>query len=212
MEDLVLIGGGGHCKSVIDSLNDMCEFNIIGILDTKENVGKMINGIKIIAEDKELEEYFKRGVKNAFVTVGGVGDNSLRIKLYQLTKKIGYQFPTIIDPTAIVSKTAKIGEGTFIGKGSIINTDVTIGSNCIINTGTIIEHDSKIEANCHIAPGTTLSGAVRIGENSHVGTNSTVIQNISIGSNTVIGAGSVVVEDIDSNEKAFGNPCRAVKT
>lgn len=210
MKDIILIGGGTHCKSVIDSLKLINEWNIIGILDIKEKIGSYVYGIKVIGEDNELYYYKKQGLKYAFITVGGIGDNSLRKSLYFKVKKIGLSLPTIIDPTAIISPTAEIGEGTFVGKGVIVNTDTLVGVNCIINTGVIIDHDGKIGNHVHIAPGSTLSGGVIIGEGSHIGTNSTIIQNINIGKDTLIGAGSVVVKDIGDNRKAFGNPCRVV--
>lgn len=210
MKDIILIGGGSHCKSVIDTLS-LLDWNIVGILDVKEKIGTNVNGIKIIGEDQDLANYYAQGIKYGFITIGGVGDNSHRIKLYKKAKNIGYDFPIVIDPTAIISSSVHIGEGTFVGKGAIINVDTHIGKNCIINTGVIIDHDGNVESHTHIAPGTTLSGNVSIGEGSHIGTNSTIIQNISVGRDTLIGAGSVVVKDIPSYKKAFGNPCKVVK-
>ncbi|CAH2211893.1 acetyltransferase [Tepidibacter aestuarii] len=210
MKDIILIGGGGHCKSIIDSLKDSCEFNIVGILDLKENIGGFINNIKIIGTDNDLVKFHKKGINYAFIGVGSIGNPKLRIELYENAKKIGYKFPFIIDKSAIISKNTVIKEGSFIGKGVIINSDVHIGKNCIINTGCIIDHECIIKDFVHIAPGSVLSGGVEIGTNTHIGTNSTIIQYRKIGSNTIIGAGSVVVKDIKNNVKAYGNPCKEV--
>lgn len=211
MEDIILIGGGGHCKSVIDSIYRLGEYKIVGILDLAHKVGSEVNGVKIIGTDDKLEYYYKNGIKNAFLTMGSIGDIKLRKRLYSIGSNIGYRFPNIIDKTAILGGRVKIGYGNFIGKGVIINIGAKINDNCIINTGAIIEHDCKIENFCHVASGTTISGNVSIGKNTHVGTNSTIIQNIKIGKNTIIGAGSVVVKDIGNNIKAYGNPCKEVK-
>ncbi len=211
MEDIILIGGGGHCKSVIDTINRLRKFNIVGILDLADKIGEEILGIKIIGTDDKLEYFYKNGVKNVFLTIGSIGDTKLRRKLYSIALNIGYNFPNVIDKTAIVSDEIEIGQGNFIGKGAIVNVSTKIGNNCIINTGAIIEHDCHIESFCHIAPGTTISGNVVIGENTHIGTNSTIIQNIAIGSNSIIGGGAVVTKDIGSNAKAYGNPCKEVK-
>lgn len=210
MDAIILLGGGGHCKSVIDSIRRMNRYHIIGILDKKDKVGSYINGVRIIGEDNELPHFFQRGVQYAFITLGSIGNILFREKIYQRVKSAGYKLPIIADPTAIISDSAKIGEGTYIGKGAIINTDVTVGTNCIINTGAIIDHECQIGDFSHISPGTTLSGNVLVGYGTHIGTNSTVIQGIQIGSNTLIGAGSVVVKDIGSNKKAYGNPCKEV--
>ncbi|OZV13445.1 serine acetyltransferase [Tissierella sp. P1] len=211
MEDIILIGGGGHCKSIIDTINKLKKYNIIGILDIADKVGNEICGIKIIGTDDSLEYYYKNGVRNAFLTIGGIGDTLLRRKLYSIALNIGYIFPNIVDNTAIVSDKIEIGHGNFIGKGAIININAKISNNSIINTGAIIEHDCNVGAFCHIAPGSTISGNVVIGDNTHIGTNSTIIQNIKIGDNAIIGAGSVVIRNIESNVKAYGNPCKEVK-
>lgn len=210
MKDILLIGGGGHCKSVIDTIKLMKIYNIVGILDLQEKVGKVIGNTEIINTDDSLEYYYNKGVEYAFISLGSIGDVSLRRKLYLKAHNIGYKFPNIVDNTSIVSERAKIGNGNFIGKGAIINSDVVIGSNCIINTGSIVEHDCIIENFCHIAPGVTMSGNVSVGENTHIGTGTTIIQNIKIGKNSIIGAGSVVIKDMQSNKKAYGNPCREV--
>lgn len=207
----MLMGGGGHCRSIIDTIKKRKEFNIIGILDTKEKVGTNIDHIKIIGTDNDLIYYYKQGVKYAFVSVGSVGTTELRIKLYEYAQKFGLIFPTIIDETAIISNNSVIHEGTFVGKGVIINSNTKIGKNCIINTGAIVEHDCTIGNSVHIAPGSTLSGGVVVGENTHIGTNTTIIQYITIGSNTIIGAGSVVIKDVKNNVKAYGNPCKEVE-
>lgn len=210
MEDILLIGGGGHCKSVIDSIKYGEEFNIIGILDSKEKIGDFIDSIEIVGCDEDSRYFFEKGCKNAFITVGSIGDVSIREKLYDNLKYIGFRFPVIKDKTSIISKNVVIKEGTFVGKGAIINSGTIIGKNCIINTGSILEHDCNIKDFVHIAPGVSLSGNVSIEEKTHIGTNSTIIQGIKIGKSCIIGAGSVVIKDIDDLKKAYGNPSKEV--
>ncbi|WP_026889828.1 acetyltransferase [Clostridium beijerinckii] len=205
MERIILVGGGGHCKSIIDSLNGLKQFEIVGIVDKKisENMGL---GIDVIGNDENLGELYKSGIKNAFICVGSVGNPCIRVKLYNILKNIGYNFPKIIDKTAIVSESALINDGVFVGKGAIINAKVTIEKQCIINSGTIVEHDCNISEFVHLAPGVTLSGGVSIGKRTHVGTNSTIIQNVTIGNDVIVGAGSVIIKDIKNGFKVYGNP------
>lgn len=210
MKEILLIGGGGHCRSVIDTINKNKDYSIIGIIDKVEHVGDIINGINIVGTDDDLQGSFEKGIRYAFITLGSIGNPGLRIKLYKTLKKIGYVIPKIIDESAIVSDNTVLEEGVFVGKRAIINTNTKIGKNSIINTGTIIEHDCIIEDFVHVAPGTVLSGGIQVGSNTHIGTHSTVIQNISIGKNVLIGAGSVVIKDIENNTKAYGNPCKEV--
>lgn len=208
---ILLIGGGGHCKSVLDSLLELNEYTEIGIVDKKENLGKSVMGVPVVGCDDNLPALFRAGYRYAFVTVGSIGNPTLRIKLFNLLSEIGYEIPVIIDGSAKVSKHAKIEQGVFIGKQSIVNAGALIQKGAILNSGSIVEHDCQISAFSHIAPGAVLGGEVVVGEHSHVGSNATVKQQIHIGSNSIIGMGSVVLQNIDSNTMAYGNPCREVK-
>lgn len=208
MEDIILIGGGGHCKSVIDSILNSNDYNIIGILDTLDNVGKVISTIEVIGIDNDLHKFFNEGITNAFITVGSTGNTDLRKKLFHEAKLIGYDFPVISDPSAVISSTSKIGKGSFIGKGAIVNCGTVVGENCIINSGSVIDHDCHIGDFCHIAPGAVLCGEVKVEEHVHIGANSVVKQQIVIEKNSIIGMGSVVINNISTNSVAFGNPCK----
>lgn len=208
---ILLIGGGGHCKSVLDSILELNEYEEIGIVDKKENIGKSVMGIPVVGCDDDLRFLFNEEYKYAFVTVGSVGNPSLRIKLFNLLSEIGYEIPVIIDDSAKVSKYAKIKKGVFIGKQCLVNADALIQRGAIINSGSIVEHECKIGAFSHIAPGVVLGGEVVIGENSHIGSNATIKQQVQIGENAIIGMGSIVLQNINSNTMAYGNPCREVK-
>ena len=206
---LLLIGGGGHCKSVLDCVLSTGVFKSIGIVDCNPSVSAL--GIKVIGNDDELLRLKNDGWTDAFISVGSIGSTALRRRLYQRIKELGFTVPTIIDPSVILGRAIKIGEGVFIGKRAIINTGSSIGDCAIINTGVIIEHDCQIGAFAHISPGGILCGQVVIGDDSHIGAGTVVRQGISIGYCSLIGAGSVVVKDIPDNIKAYGNPCKVVK-
>ena len=206
---IVLIGGGGHCKVVISILKKLDTFEIEGIVDNYK-AGSLISGIKIIGTDNDLKDIHKSGINYALITVGSVRDNIKRYRLFNMAREIGYNFPVIISPEAIVDESIRIDEGTVIMPGSIINIDSSISKNCIINTGAIIEHDCKIGNHCHIAPGVHISGSVEIGKLSFIGIGATIIQGIKIGKNVIIGAGSAVIKDIPDNVIAVGNPAKII--
>jgi sugar O-acyltransferase (sialic acid O-acetyltransferase NeuD family) len=208
---LILLGGGGHCKSIIDTLKLLDDWSDIKIIDSKIEIGTFVNEIEVIGNNEVLLELFKKGYKYAFVAMGSVGNTVPRKTLYGLLKSIGFIIPSIIDKTSYISSYSTIDEGTFIGKNTVINANVKIGKCVIINTGSIIEHDCEIDNFVHIAPGSVLSGSVKVGSDTHIGTNSTIKNNVIIGKNTIIGVGSVVVNDINSDIIAYGNPCKEVK-
>lgn len=178
-EKIVLIGGGGHCHSVIDVIELENKYKIIGIVDTKENIGKKILNYEIIACDDDLETIFKT-CKNAIITIGQIKTSDLRIKLFEKLKNIGFNLPVIISPIAYVSKHSSISEGTVIMHHALVNANVKIGKNCIINSKALIEHDCTVGNNCHISTASVLNGGVIVKENSFFGSNATSKQSIEI--------------------------------
>jgi len=179
-KDILLIGGGGHCKSVIDVIEQEGEYSIAGIVDKKELIGKELLGYKFIGSDDDLERFFKI-YKYAVITVGQIKSNAIRVKLFNQLKKIGYNLPTLISPLAYVSKYASIEEGTTIMHHALVNVDAKIGKNCIINTKALIEHDAVIGNNCHVSTGSIINGGTVVAENSFVGSNSTTKEYIFVG-------------------------------
>ena len=172
MEEILLIGGGGHCKSVIDVIEQENRYKIAGIIDKKELIGKDVLGYKIIACDDDLDKLFKT-YKNVIVTVGQIQSPKLRVKLFTKLKTIGYNIPVIISPLAYVSKHTAIDEGTIIMHHALVNASVNIGKNCIINTKALIEHDCTIEDNCHISTAAVVNGGVVVKDGTFFGSNAT---------------------------------------
>jgi sugar O-acyltransferase (sialic acid O-acetyltransferase NeuD family) len=209
---LLLIGGGGHCRSILDSLININQYKEIAIVDKKENIGKSILDIPIIGCDDDLAELYQQGYNCAFITLGSIGDPSYRIRLFNILEKICFEIPNIIDVSAIVSENIVIQTGIYIGKNVVINVGTYIGKGAIINTASTIEHDCVIGAFSHIAPGTVLCGGVQIGENTHIGAKSVVKQQVKVGANTMIGMGSVVLRDVRDYMVAYGNPCKEVES
>lgn len=204
MSKLVLIGGGGHCKSVIDTVRRMNIFDKIVIVDPQIDPGTLIMGCEVVGSDDCLKQLYKDGFNQAFITVGSVRINPLREKLVRESAIIGFSYPKIIDPSAIVSDSAIIGDGTFIGKNVCIHAESVIGKHCIINTGAIIEHECEVGDYTHVSVGTILCGEVHVGSNCMIGAGSTVIQCNIIGDNVVIGANSTVLSNVCSDMKCFG--------
>lgn len=204
MEDIILLGLGGHAHSVVDSIEQTGKYRIIGFLEREEMQEKQYHNYKVLDIDKALKKYYDNGLRNAFITIGFLGYGVVRNRLYEQLKQIGYRIPNIIDKTASISSSVKLEEGIFIGKNVIINTDVEIGSMCIINTGAVVEHDCKIGSFSHIAVRSVLCGDVHVGAQTLIGANATIIQNIHIGRNVIVGAGTLIRKDIQDNTIQYG--------
>lgn len=201
---LILIGGGGHCKSVIE-VAESAGYEIKGILDMPDEVGKeVLPGHKVIGTDDEIPQYVEEC--EFVITVGFIKNPALRIKLYNKVKAAGGRLATIIASTAHVSKYAELGEGTVIMHHAFVNAGAKIGDNCIINTFVNIEHDAEVGNQCHISTGTMVNGECKIGENCFIGSQSVCANCIEIASDIIVGAGSVVRKSIRVKGIYAGNP------
>lgn len=171
-ESILLVGGGGHCRSVIDVIEQQGKYHIVGIVDLKEQIGKQVLGYPVIACDDQLPALFD-SCKHAVVTVGHLRTNSLRITLFEQLKAIGYTLPVIVSPLAYVSRHAQIGEGTVVMHHALINVNASVGRNCIVNSKALIEHDVRIGNHCHVSTASVLNGGVVVEDNTFVGSNAT---------------------------------------
>lgn len=174
---LILVGGGGHCKSVID-VAESAGYTILGILDKPDEVGKRVLVYEVIGTDDEITKYANKA--DFFVTVGQIKSPKLRIKLHQMLEMYGCRLGTIIAPTAHVSKYAIIGEGTVVMHQAVVNADAKVGKGCIINTFANIEHDVVIGDYCHISTGVVVNGGANIAIGTFVGSQSVVNNGINM--------------------------------
>lgn len=188
MEDIILVGYGGHGRSVADCIERGEQYKIIGYTDMEQYESSYL----YLGRDEVLGRYRREGVENVFVSIGYMGKDARRECLYQQLQLLGFAFPVIADPSAIISKTAKVGEGTFIGKGAIINAEAELGKMCIINTRALIEHECHVGDFSHVAVGAILCGKVSIGKGTFVGANATIIQEIELPERTFVPAGEVI--------------------
>ncbi|MCK6615663.1 MAG: acetyltransferase [Ignavibacteriaceae bacterium] len=209
MEKLVIIGGGGHAKVLINILKKSALFDIIGYVDFRDS-GTLL-GVKYLGNDEKLSDINLQGIKNAVLGVGQVSVSEIRFNIVQKVKKVGFTFPSIISKNAIINEEVLIEEGSQVLDGVVINPGVRIGKFSIINTNSTIEHDCKIGSYCHISPSAVLSGGVEVGDFSMVGANAVVVQCKKIYSRCLIGAGSVVTKDITEEGVYIGNPSKVLK-
>jgi len=181
MKEIILIGGGGHCKSVIDVIEREGRFKIAGIVDKPELLGSNVLGYSIIGNDSDLPILAK---KYNYALV--------RIKLFDLAKTAGFILPSIISPNAYVSQHASIGNGVIVMHDALINANTTIGDNCIVNSKALIEHDCQVSEHCHISTNATINGGVVVESGCFIGSGATTKELITIKKNSFIKAGSLV--------------------
>ncbi|PEJ58459.1 acetyltransferase [Bacillus sp. AFS002410] len=199
---VIIIGDGGHSK-VIQEMLFLLNHEITAILDDKYEEEVLEKGI-VHAPLSAL----KRKLNDNTKVVIGIGDNNSRKQISELINISIENYLSVIHPSAVVSSSAIIGNGTVIMPKAVINANAKIGVHCIINTGAIIEHDNTISDYTHVSPNATLTGNVSLGKGVHVGASATVIPGIKIGQWSIIGAGSTVIDHIPPYKKAVGCPAR----
>ena len=199
MDEIILVGAGGHTRSCIDVIEISGNFKIAGLVEKKDTTIKGNLGYPIVGLDKDLPELRKKYMF-ALVTIGQIKSPTIRVNLFSLLKELDFHLPIIISPRAYVSNHSKIGDGTIIMHNSIINANAIIGENCIINNNVLIEHDAKVDNHCHVSTGAIVNGNVHVGSKSFIGSGVITKESISIGSNSIIGAGVVIKKDVNSNQ------------
>lgn len=192
---MYLYGASGHAKVIIDIL-EASGRKIDALVDDNPEV-KQLQGYPVLHEHTGLSPF-----------IVSIGANAIRKKVVE---KLHAKFGKAIHPSAIVSPSITIGEGTVVMQAAIIQADTQIGSHCIINTGASVDHECVISDYVHISPHCTLCGNVRIGEGSWIGAGTIVIPGVRIGCWCVVGAGSVVTKDIPDGVLAVGNTCKVIK-
>ena len=191
MKNIVILGAGGHAHVIADIVK--AEGNrVVAFLDDdssqKDCSGPISNYVKYL--DCEF--------------VIGIGNNDVREKISCLNLK----WHTAKHPSAIISESAQIGEGSVVMPNAVINARARVGSHCIINTSSIIEHDCRIGDFTHVSVGANLGGTVLIGSKTWIGIGSTIKNNCSIISNIIVGAGAVVVNDLNERGTYTGVPAK----
>lgn len=202
-KQIVIVGGGGHAKVVIDAIKSSGKYAICGLVDPGLKKGDTVCGVGVLGGDSTLPSIFKKGVKYAFIGIGSIGNCSVRKRIYGNLKKIGFDLPVVVHPKAIVARDVKLGEGAFVAAGAVVAPGAIIGKNAILNTSSSVDHDCIIGDFVHVAPGAILSGGIRVGSETHIGTGAKLTQCLKIGDGCIIGAGQTIRHDMAYGEKSY---------
>jgi len=200
MKPLLLIGGGGHCRSCIDVIETEGTFQIAGIVERSGGPPKPVLGYSVLGFDEILPTLRKHN-DHALVTVGQIKSVESRIRLFTQLKDLGFILPVVISSQAYVSKHSTVEEGTVILHKAVVNVGVSVGSNCIINSQALIEHDAVIGSDCHISTGAKVNGGCLISKQTFVGSGAIIHEDVQVGEKCIIGAGCIVRENLPSETK-----------
>lgn len=203
MDSIIMVGG---FHEMVELCED-CGLNIIGIIDN--TLKGTYEGVKVIGTDDDRYDIFK---KYGNVPLVLTPDKPvIREKLYRIYKDAGFSFKTIISPTARISRTAIIGEGTIVQDGVNVSSHTKIGDFVKLNTMSNVMHDCNVGNFTTIAPNVCVLGRISIGEKCYLGANATILPDVKIVGGTTIGAGATVLKTIEEKGVYIGTPTRLLK-
>jgi sugar O-acyltransferase (sialic acid O-acetyltransferase NeuD family) len=206
---VIVLCAGGHARVIIDAISRM-GLRMLGVVDTDPVLkGMNILGLSVLGQEDVLDSYSPGEVWIAN-GLGGIKSMEPRQKLFEKLKGMGYQFVSVLHPSAVIAENVVLSEGVQIMAGVVIQTGTNVGEDTIINTKASVDHDCRIGKHVHIAPGVTVCGGVTIGENTYIGSGSTIIQGVNIAKDLFVKAGSLVTKNIDNNIVKKGNAGRRI--
>ena len=195
MQNLILIGGGGHCKSCIDVIEQEGKYQIAGIMDLPEKLHEKILGYEIIATDEDIPLLAKE-YSSFLITIGQIRSANKRILLFNQLRELGARLPAVFSPLSYVSRHATVAKGTIVMPHALVNAGAKVGANCIINTKALIEHDAVVEDHCHIATGAIVNGGSKIKSGAFFGSNAVTRGYVTVGEKSFINCGAKVECDL----------------
>lgn len=194
---LIIYGGGGHGKSLIDLVQVLGQYKIVGIVDDGLPKGEAVMGMPVLGGGREaLPELYAQGVHLAVNAVGGIGDINSRVEVFARLARAGFTCPAVIHPTAFVEPSAKLSPGVQVLPHAYVGSEATLGFGVIANTGATVSHDCVLGNYANVAPGAMLAGAVEIGERTLIGMGATINLNVKVGVGARIGNGATVKSDV----------------
>ncbi|HEX5723977.1 MAG TPA: NeuD/PglB/VioB family sugar acetyltransferase [Longimicrobiaceae bacterium] len=199
-DGVVVIGAGGHGKSVVSVLL-ASGMPVAGVLDDDPAAwGRSVVGVPVLGPLSEL------GRMAPARAVIGLGENDARRAVAERFPEV--EWVRVVYPGAYVNPTARIGAGTVVFPGTLIGADVAIGAHVVVSGHATVGHDVVLEDFVHVAPGVQIAGSVHVEAGAMLAIGSIVCPGVRIGAGAMLGAGAVAVHDVPAGCTALGIPAR----
>ncbi len=200
---LIIFGGGGQGKCLIDLVQVCGAFRVVGIIDDGIRDGTEILGVPVLGGANLLPDLYRSGFRLAANAVGGIGNVSVRVKIFDLLAEAGFSCPNLVHPTAWVEPSAELAGGVQILAMSYVSSAAKIGYGTLINAGVIVSHDCRIGQCVNLSPGAALAGEVCVEDFAQIGMNVTVNIGVTIGSGARVGNGATVKADVPPGGRVY---------
>jgi sugar O-acyltransferase (sialic acid O-acetyltransferase NeuD family) len=200
---LIVFGGGGQGKTVIDLVRTVALYRVVGVIDDGLPAGSQVLGVPVLGGGDRLPELYQRGIRQAVNAVGGIGNPAVRVRVFDRIARAGFSFPSLVHPSVVVEPSAVLEAGVQILAQSYIGSDARIGFGTLINAGVIVSHDCVIGRCVNLSPGAALAGNVTVGDFAQIGMNATVNLGIQVGSLARIGNGATIKTHVPEGGRVY---------
>lgn len=202
---VVVWGGGGHGHVVVDLLRVLGGWDVVGILDNRNPPGTRIMDVPVLGEADQLPRLRREGVAHVAVAIG---EPAARADMLARARALGFEMPTLVHPSCVVSAAAVVGPACVLCAGAIVGPQSVLGTGVIVNTRASVDHDVRLGDFAHVAPGATVCGFVAIGRGTWIGAGAVVRDHVALGDRVMVGAGAVVLQDVPDGLTVFGCPAK----
>ncbi len=203
---LYVLGAGGHGRVVAEAAREGGAYEVRGFLDDDPALWGSACGDLPVAGGTDALRALEAGAEVAL----GIGANQARARAAASLAMAGVRLATIVHPSAVLARGARLGKGTYVAPLCVIHSDARVGCGCIVNTAAVVEHDCRLDDWAHLSPRAILGGGASLGEGAHVGLGAVVLPGLALGSWATLGAGAVMTRCIPPGVTAVGVPARAL--
>jgi sugar O-acyltransferase (sialic acid O-acetyltransferase NeuD family) len=183
MRRLIIIGAGGHARSIADIVLEQGDYGLVGFVDDAYPDLESVWDIPVLGK-VDAASGFCGMADCAFVAIG---NNRVRDSLFQTVREAGFKLPSIVHHRAIVSPRVMLGRGVAIMAGAIVGTEATLGDGVIVNAGAVVDHHAKVDDFGHLGVNAAMAGGTRLGRGAWMQAGS------ALGYGVEVAAGRVLV-------------------
>ena len=159
MRKLLIVGAGGHGRSVAEAVQEAGEYSLAGFLDDAFPELGAVWGIPVLGKVDNFERW--RGMADCAIVA--IGNNAARQRISSEMQEAGFEMATVIHPRAIVSPSAEIGAGAVVMAGAVVGTEAHLGEGAIVNCGAVIDHDCRVGNYGHLGVNAAMAGSSVLG-------------------------------------------------
>ncbi len=193
---LVLYGGGGHGKTLIDLVRAAGNYHWVGLIDDQLTRGSKVLGVPVLGGAEQLTDLHRSGVRLAVNGIGGIGNPAVRLRVFEILEQAGFTCPVVVHPSAWVEQSARLEGGVQVLALAYVSSSAAVGFGSVLNAGAIVSHDCQLGRCVNLSPGAALAGNVRLEDYVQIGMNATVNLDITVGRGARIGNGATVKADV----------------